>query len=269
MARLESWRALNKGSPDELILTIDFNMTGRKEASFRDLAPKLDQNLTIWESVMPPEELVSGMTGDDYADRWLDECRSSGHTVRAVLGYCVGSVFASVLAARISQWQAQPPRLIVFDPEWPVIPTLYRDFLRSTEQFVSIMPAEDLAAARQAGLAALQDCGDDFGAVGTALVRSLEEPANRALDRLGLTPALRTEFTGAFGSFVSYLTKARQVDYEPGMAVATAITSSRSSGGARLAAREIRFDISHGDMLRDERVAQAVRDVLNGVPSAP
>jgi hypothetical protein len=263
-----SWRTLNDGSPNEVILAVDFTVTGRPGASFSDLVPKLGQNMTVWESVPPPVSVSAGMSSSDYLDWWLDGCRPSGRRVRAVLGYCVGSSFAAVMAGRIGQWQAQEPHLIVFDPESPVIPSLYRDFLTAIQNLASILSGAELIVAREAASGALLECGDDFTAAGAALTRVYQRASGIAFDRIGLDPELREELIAAFGSYVSYLVAARQIDPVPGLGRAMAITSSMSSSGAGAAAEEIRFDTDHESILGDERVAQAVRDVLGGVSSA-
>lgn len=258
----ESWKVLADGSSGELILAVDFAVTGRPEASFSDLAPKLGSEPTIWESLPPPVSVGGDMTGADYLDRWLADVRASGREVRAVVGYCVGAVFACAIREHIATWQPVPPQLIVFDPESPLVPSLFRDYLGAIRMLASILTPEEVAAADEAGAAALQAGGDDFGTVGAELSRLFKETSNIAFDRVGLDEELREELTGTFGSFVQYLIAARQVDPLAGLAHATAITSSRSSHGAALAAREIRFDMDHEEVLRDDRVARAVRDVL-------
>lgn len=264
MNRPESWKVLNEGDEGAVILAVDYNRTGRPEAGFSELVPKLDKSWAVWETLPPTSGEPAGTTGDRYVDRWIGECRTIGRPIRAVLGYCAGSVFASVMADRIGEWQGEPPVIIVFDPEMPVASGLYDDFIRATEQFESFLSAEYLARARQEGADAMLEHGDDLEMLGPIFVRIFGESAEIAFRRIGVVGDFCEQLVGAFETYVSYLVAAWRL--ELATATATAITSSAAGNDAGLAVKEIRFDIDQKDLLRDARVALAVMDVLGGAP---
>ena len=264
MTERKSWKILSEGSRDDLVLAFDFPGVGRTEAGFTDLVSRLDTSeLTVWESITPSGAAAVGMSGDDYVDLWAEEVRAAGRPVRALLGYCVGSVFASAMGARIGQWQEQAPQIIVFDPESPSVPSMYGNFYTSINMVGSALSKEEVETAHQAGLVAANEGGDDLRTVGTALATIFEATARTAFDRLGLDPQLRDELSQIFGSFTAYLVAAQQIDPVAGLALATAITSSGSSSGAGWAAREIKFELSHEDLLRNDDVAKAVSEALD------
>jgi hypothetical protein len=269
MAILRNWKSHRDGNPDEVILAVDFGVTGRPQSGFTDLVPKLDSGLTIWETLPPKTTAEATVTGEEYVSRWLEEVRESGRTVRTVLGYCASSVFACGMCDRIAQWQPQAPQLVVFDPEYSEVTGLCADYLTGVGMFSTILTADEAEEARQAGVEAATASGGDFGQAGVALFALYAKTADTALSRLGLDPELRRELTETFGSYISYLTAARQLELLPRLATATAITSEHSSGRASLAAKEIRFEVTHMELMRDDRVARAVQNALDEYVPAP
>jgi hypothetical protein len=269
MAGLRNWKIHRDENADEVLLAFDFGITGRPQSGFSDLAPKLDGGLTLWETLPPKTTAEAPATGEEYLSRWLAEVRDSGRTVRAVLGYCASSVFACVMRDRIARWQPRAPQLLVFDPEYSEVPGLYADYLTGVGMFATLLSADEMAQARQAGAAAAAAAAGDFERAGAAMLPLYCKTADIAFDRLGLDQELREELTETFGAYISYLVAARQLELLPALASATAITSAHSSGKASLAAREVRIDVTHMELMRDDRVARAVDDALAEYALAP
>ncbi|MBT2380624.1 hypothetical protein AMK21_14320 [Streptomyces sp. CB00316] len=264
MTRLDGWKVLNAGRGSDLVLAVDFATTGRSDSSFSDLVPLLDPRLTVWETRQP--DTGAGMSAADYVELWAREAESSGRTVRAVLGYCAGAVFAGELAARLADRPGQDPRLVVFDPETPDPAGLDRDFAAMMDQFASVLSADEVAAARQAATAARAGA-PDFAAFGDALVAIFREQAGAAFRREGLDEDLLGEFAAVFRSFVSYLDAARQIDPTGAWRTAVAVNSRQHTEGALLAARSVDLPVDHVDLLRSRLTADAVGEAVGSLAS--
>ncbi|MEV6962275.1 hypothetical protein AB0M97_24400 [Streptomyces sp. NPDC051207] len=260
MTQLSGWKVLNPGGQDgDLVLAVDFATTGRSDSGFSDLVPRLDPAFAVWETRQPPG--ATGRPAEDYLALWDGEAAGSGRTVRAVLGYCAGSVFAGELAARIAARQGEAPRLVLFEPEVPAPAGLYRDFAAMMNQFASVLSPDEVTAAQQEADAARADAAD-FGGYGDALVRIFKERAGAAFAREELDTELLDEFAAVFRSYVSYLDAARQIDPAATWRTGTAVSSRTPSGGAALAGRNVGVDVDHAEMLRDARVAEAVNEII-------
>ncbi|MDQ0795482.1 hypothetical protein [Streptomyces sp. B1I3] len=260
MTTPSAWKVLSAGRGPGLVLAVDFATTGRSDSGFSDLAPRLGPEFTVWETRQP--DTGDGMSARDYVERWAREVEDSGRTVRAVLGYCAGSVFAGELAARLAAGQAEPPGFLMFDPEVPTPAALDRDFTAMLDQFASVLSAGEVAAARQAAAAA-RAAASDFAAFGDELVRIFREQAGAAFAREELDPDLLEEFAAVFRSFVSYLDAAREIDPTAAWRTATSVNSLEPTEGARLAARAVDIPVRHTDILRSDLTAGAVTEFLS------
>lgn len=260
MSRLSGWKVLAEGPGPELVLAVDFATTGRSDSSFSDLVPRLGGRYTVWETRQP--DTGEGMSAEDYLAWWTREVEESGRTVRAVLGYCAGSVFAGELASRVAAGQAEPPRFLMVDPEVPTPDALHRDFDAMLGQFASVLSAGELAAARQAAATALATA-PGFAALGSELVRIFREQAGTAFAREELDMDLLEEFAAVFRSFVSYLDAARGIDPAAAWSAATAVNSLQPTEGALLAARSVAVPVDHVDILRSDLTAGAVEEILS------
>jgi hypothetical protein len=269
-----SYNVLREADSDELILASDFSATtGRTVGGFGDLVPQLATPCTVWETAPPPTGAELTMTAADHVDRWAADVRAAGRPVRAILGYCVGSVFAAGLAERIAEWQPTAPRIIVFDPEHPHAPLLHRHYGDAIGVMAQMLSEEDQLRARQAGDEALKLQGGDGDLAGLATTLSglVFEYGDPAFARVGLDANRRNELLGTFRSFLFYLVCAAQLDAAPVWRGATAITSLSPHNGLNIlspdsrdsvVAEEIRFDLPHADLLRDATVARAVDELL-------
>ncbi|MDG4794554.1 thioesterase domain-containing protein [Micromonospora sp. WMMD1082] len=261
--RRSSWQTLRPGDPGALTLTVDFTSTGRTQACFRDLVPHLDVPGDIWETVAPGVREAADMSGDDYVDRWADEVVRSGQQAAVVLGYCVGAVFAAPLAQRLAARQAQPPRLVLLDPELPNTLGLYRDFHRVADALATILSEEELAQFHDAGFTVRDTHGyGDISVIGPALADIFRGATTTAAERLGLDDDIRDELTGAFASFVHYLSAAQTIDPRARWAEAVAVVSDRSVTSDLQVAEEIRVDVDHDELLRHPEVGRAVSEVV-------
>jgi hypothetical protein len=271
VAETDAWRILTTGDDDQgIVLAVDFDVTGRVEARFSDLAKNLDTGYAIWETVPPPVRTDQTWTGSDYVNHWARQAGQPGLQVRALLGFCAGSVYAAALAGRISQAQGARPLLLLFDPELSVPQTLLWQFLKIVGFMSGTIPADEAAALREAGQRAFET-SPTVGGLQAALVRLLRERGESAFERAGLDQRLRGELLDIIDSCLCYLAAASEIDPLSQWRSAVAIgSSSPMSGlrGMRLAgtevsvAREINVTADHATMLADPQVAAAVCDLL-------
>ncbi|MET8630699.1 hypothetical protein ABZW30_44615 [Kitasatospora sp. NPDC004669] len=276
MAGSDSWRTLVDGGGSEgIVLAVDFDTTGRPEARFSDLVANLPGGLTVWETVPPEAGTPATRSGAGFLDHWSARLEAERPQVRALLGFCAGSVYASALADRISAWQDSEPLLLIFDPEISVAQTLMWQYHKVVGFMSSVISAEDVATARAAG----QEVHDRTPAIGAlkdglvALIREIGEPA---FSKVGLDEVRREELFSVFESFLCYLAAASEIDpldrWRDAVAFSSAsplsgLRAMRASGvaGERLAvARELEIDVEHGAMLSHKGLADAVAEILEG-----
>src|ERR671936_774659 len=74
------WRILSHGDDSDLVLAVDFASTGRLQAGFRELVPRLSPPVTVWEALPPAARQVAA---NGYVEWWLAEIRDRGRAVRA------------------------------------------------------------------------------------------------------------------------------------------------------------------------------------------
>ncbi|MEV4432741.1 hypothetical protein [Streptomyces sp. NPDC049555] len=270
---------LDAGADTDIVLAADFPVTGRNEGGFAELAPGLHLDCALWQTVAPVRNPETDALGEEYLEPWLSEVAASGRTVRAVLGYCAGSVFAGVLAQKIAERQGTAPLVVVFDPELVDVPTVHLQFGRVIGNMTTVLTPEEIAElsgtaeqlAAKPGIAPV-----DFAA---GLYAAFRPIGTAALRRAGLDEDYAGELVALVGSFMSYLATAAGLDPRPGWQRATVITSaSERSGLNRMrttpgiapveVADERRFEVEHRDLLRTPAVADAVAAVLAGRPEA-
>ncbi|GAA2710165.1 MULTISPECIES: hypothetical protein [Streptomyces] len=270
---------LDAGADTDIVLAADFPVTGRNEGGFAELAPGLHLDCALWQTVAPVRNPETDALGEEYLEPWLSEVAASGRTVRAVLGYCAGSVFAGVLAQKIAERQGTAPLVVVFDPELVDVPTVHLQFGRVIGNMTTVLTPEEIAElsgtaeqlAAKPGIAPV-----DFAA---GLYAAFRPIGTAALRRAGLDEDYAGELVTLVGSFMSYLATAAGLDPRPGWQRATVITSaSERSGLNRMrttpgiapveVADERRFEVEHRDLLRTPAVADAVAAVLAGRPEA-
>jgi hypothetical protein len=261
---------LNSGDSNELVLASDFPATGRTVPGFTDFVEKWRPTRTVWETAPPPPGTETGMSAADYVSRWLIDVRESGMVVRAVLGYCVGSVFAAPLAEQIAEWQAEPPVVVVFDPERPDRTLLHRHYHELIAGLSSVLTAEEIRSAQEAGALA-RDKYQELPLLAAELSDLFRETGGVGFARAGLDELRREELVSTFRSFLHYLVVAGEIDPVPLWSTATAISSISPLNGLNvisaqeretIVAQDIRFDLEHGELLRNRDVVRTVLEKI-------
>ncbi|MET9659138.1 hypothetical protein [Streptomyces sp. NPDC006510] len=259
------------------MLAADFPVTGRNEGGFADLAPGLKLDCALWQTVAPVRDPQTDALDDTYLEPWLSEVAASGRNVRAVLGYCAGSVFAGALAERIGARQAAFPRVVLFDPELVDVPTVHLQFGRVIGNMTTVLTTEEIAELSGAAEKLAAQSGIAPGDFAAGLYAAFRPIGTAALRRAGLDEDYAGELVQLVGSFMSYLATAACLDPRPGWQGATVVTSaSESSGLNRMrttpgvapieVADERRFEVEHRDLLRTPAIAETVAGVLAARP---
>jgi hypothetical protein len=270
MVRSISWNVLHDGSAAELVLASDFPATGRSIGGFADLIATMATNHSTWETNPPPLGDEIGMTGDDYTKRWFADLPCPDRPVRAVLGFCVGSVFAASIAERVADATGDRPPVIVFDPERPDADLLRRHYREVIAGLSGMLSPDERAEALRAAERTRETDGD-LSSLAATLAGLLHDFGGPAFRRGGLDVIRTAELVGTFAAFLTYLAAADDIDSRAVWADAVAISSNTENNGmngiapadrAALVRREIPFDVPHGELLRDARVARTVADLL-------
>ncbi|MFB6618377.1 hypothetical protein ACIGFK_42195 [Streptomyces sp. NPDC085524] len=273
MSSLSTWKELSTGTGDEVVLAVDFDATGRGEARFSDFVPLLGSGFTVWETL--PQAVASrpDLPADAYVKQWVDEVRTSGKRVKAVLAFCAGSVYAAAIAEEVEKWQGSFPQTILFDPERAAAASMYWQFHKAVGQMEAAVGAAEVGRVQDAAQRAQETC-PSLGDLARRLLLLYHAIAQSACDKLGLDERRRAEMTETAGAFLTYLSTAEQIEPAAAWLRSTAITSATATSGlngfrmlnpgheAALVADELRFDTPHVELLSSPVVAKAVTELL-------
>ncbi|WP_435135351.1 hypothetical protein [Actinacidiphila sp. bgisy144] len=256
-----AWKVLNDGGDEPLVLAVDFAVSGRPESTFKELACLLDPCTPLWETRQPEPAQARTFGGEDFAAYWAEAVRGTGRPVRAVLGYCVGALYAGRLAQLLAAEQDAAPAVVLFDPEPPSPAGMTADFRAAVARLSSVLSPEESALAAQAAEEAARDSGS-IAALGTTLTGIFSDIAGAAFTRAGLDAELADELSTAYQAFVSYIAAAGDFDPVTSWAGATALTTSRTDPHARHAGQRRFVEADHDDILRSQATADLLTDLL-------
>ncbi|MDO0938358.1 hypothetical protein QQY66_44030 [Streptomyces sp. DG2A-72] len=256
-----AWKVLNEGSSAEpLVLAVDFAVSGRPESTFADLGRLLAPSVPLWETRQPELERARTFDGEDFVSYWVRGVRDTGRPVRAVLGYCVGGLYAARVAQLLAAEQDEAPTVVLFDPEPPHQAGMVADFRAAVARLCSVLSPEESALAGQAAVEAAQQSAG-LAALGAALTEVFTGITGAAFARAELPAELAGELSGAYEAFVAYIAAAAVFDPAVSWEDATALTTPAADPHARYAGRLIPVDAAHEDILR----SPATADVLTGL----
>ncbi|GGL21681.1 hypothetical protein Sme01_74730 [Sphaerisporangium melleum] len=274
MNLVTTWMPLSESDSKDLVLCVDFTETGRTEAGFPDLVARMDHDSAFWHVVPPSVAPGSGVDGGAYVRSWLEPLRGSGRTVRAVMGYCVGAVYAAELVAALAELQDEKPELIVFDPEPTSLENIYFQFGNVFTILSSILTEEDIAGTREVMDRLIRQEDMTVERYASELYAVFREVGHNAFERAGLDQEYGEEMWETFSRFLSFLSYADQLDPWDGWLRATAVSSSTPHNGLNrlrtddpprrgdIVAHELSFEEDHQELLRSEEVARAVTKLL-------
>ncbi|WP_306337748.1 hypothetical protein [Streptomyces sp. KL118A] len=265
-----SWSRIHAGAGAgagaDVVLAVDFYGTGRQEATFRHLCELLPDAPEVWHAVPPSVDGDwSAATGAGHLRWWTEGLAAVAgeRRVRAVVGYCAGSVFASALADGLAERQGDRPTVVLFNPGAPGVATLTRDF-RGLVEGMDVLTDEErggmlteIEAIRQAHAPdALVPVAEQYAAL-------YRKGCELLCQRLEVDAELGDELAAVLHSYLAYLTAALDVPPNPAWRSATSITS-REHRGADFTDTERGFDVARADLLSSRDVAAAVGPLLYG-----
>jgi hypothetical protein len=254
----QQWITISDGGPAQpIVLAVDFDATGRKDATFRDLVQLLPRPLTVWLSAQPPDSHRKALPPSEYLAWWADDSLRPPVSVGAVLGYCAGSLFASALADEIEQRQGFRPRVVLFNPGKPDATTLWRDF-DGVIQSMSLLTGEERSAFLERGRKEIDADQASFDEVSDAIFELYGEASRITFQRGGIDADVGEELIEVFRSYISYLRATRDVEYREEWAEAAALVSRGHTQESAFTRTEIRSEVGREHLLGDRDVAQAV-----------
>jgi hypothetical protein len=269
----QHWNVIADADSGGIVLAIDFPVTGRREAGFPELVAQFGPGFSWWQTVPPRVSPETPIPGAEYVAPWIEEVRRIGRPVHAVLGYCLGAVYGAAIADGIAAFQADAPKLVLFDPEIANVMGLSLELQRVLGDFGALLSAEEIEGARHLAAELAETHLEDVPGFASGLVRLYREYGGAAFEQVGLDTTSRAELMALFESYMAWMSAADGIDPESAWAGATAITSNSPGyllqrrraerpGAPALVGTEIPFDLDHADLLRSDVVAKTVAELL-------
>jgi hypothetical protein len=265
------WDVIFDAGEGRVVLGVDFPATRRAEAGFPDLAARIGPSYSLLLSNPPPARSSQRAHGAAYVAPWIEGIRQDGRQVAAVLGCCVGSVYAAEIVEGISQWQ-QAPEVILFNPQLPSNVHISLALHREISALSSLLSDDELERTRKLATEICQSVACDITDLAVEAAEAYWEVSSVAYERVGLGDSCDDKFIAPFDSYISWLAVAAQIDPCPVWENSTAVVSSdyallpggacRGDDGDYLIGRSIPFEVPHIDLLRSDSVASAVLGLL-------
>lgn len=266
------WDVIFNAGSVQAVLSVDFPGRKRHEAGFTELASRIGSRYRFLQArpvtVRPGQRLSS----DEYIVPWVEGARQDGHPLRAVLGYCVGGMYAAAVAECISQWQTEPD-IILFDPQFTSMRLLGHELYREIGAVSSLLSDNEIERARNiAGKISELESGN-VAQIAADAVESYLGVITAAFERAGLGDPRDGKLNEYFESYMTWLSVAAELDPSRALKRSTVIIScdyARLPGRLLFddddfgssAGRWIVSDENHADLLRSDSVAEKVLDLL-------
>jgi hypothetical protein len=272
MMTIDSWDVIPGANSLEVVLAVDFPVTGRPEAGFPDLVANMKSKFAFVQTVPPDVGPAERLSGDAYVRGWVEGIAKSGRPVAAVLGYCVGAVYAAAIAEGVMRRQTDPPKVILFDPEYANVVGLSLEIQRVLGELGALLTEQEIEHARRMAAEMSEAERDDVGNFAAGLVKLYREVGSAAFARVGLGGDRSDELVRLFESYMSWMSVADRIDPGEVWRHATAIISNNratllnreplAGETPAVLGRRIPFDVEHADLLRSEPVARMVLELL-------
>lgn len=256
----DGWTRISSGRPGPAFLAIDFDLTSRRDAGFRDLVKLFPEPLNVFQTAQPSESFRKFLPVSRYLDWWHADPSISSAGIGGILGYCAGATFVPAMADEIEYRQGTRPMAILFNPGKPDLATLIRDFRMAVTALSPLTPTEQEMAWREAEF--LTGHEEEFRVAADHIMLLYSKFSQIAFARLGIDNDVGESLAGVFRSYLSYLCAARELEYQPGCPAATALHSAEWNHDAELTPRARPFPVSRDDLLRTPAVAELTFDML-------
>jgi hypothetical protein len=266
---LDYWEVISDADSGRVVLGVDFP-AARRRVGFAELSARIGPRYRFLQIKPPAVRLVQRPRGEVYVGRWVEGIRKESHQVLAVLGHCVGGLYAAAIAAGIARRQPMP-KVILFDPRFVSSKYLALEFLREIDAISSLLSDQEIERTRKAAAAISGPAACDLADAGAEMAGMYRELTSLAFERVGIGSAHNGRFIAPVCSYISWISAAGKIDPSSVWKRSTAIVSSDyarltsgapAGGGDGAIGQQIRFDVRHDDLLRSDSVARAVVDLL-------
>jgi hypothetical protein len=272
MPTSSQWDVIFNAGSAQTVLGIDFSGSKRCQASFTELASRIGSGYRFLQarpvSVRPGEWPSS----DEYIASWVEDARRDGNPMRAVLGHCIGSVYAAAVAERISQWQPESG-IILLDPQFPSMKFLGHELHQEISATSSLMSDDEIKRAKEIANNISDLNPWDIVRIAASAVEGYLEVITPAFERAGLGDARGSQLCEYFASYIAWISTAAEFDPSRVLKRSIVIMSrdyARLPGrmlpddyAGGLTDRWLVCDVSHADLLRSDSAAKAVLDLLD------
>jgi hypothetical protein len=266
------WDVVFGADSHRTVLCVSFPNERHHAASFVELAEKVGPGYKFLYAKLPENGPGERFSSYAYTGPWLDSIKQYELPVLAVMGYCVGSVYAAAIAEGISQWQQRAPELILFDPQLASMNALNHAFLREIDATSPLLSDDEIERARKIVTDAA-GMGDEVIASAAKMIEIYLEIITVAFERAGLGCARGNNLMAPFESYIAWMAAATQIDVSGAWRNSTAIISSdyaelpymesSSKGICELVGRSIPFDVTNSDLLRSDSIARVILEFLH------
>jgi len=242
----------------------------RPRAGFAELSARIGPRYRFLQTRPPPTRSVQRLRGEAYVGRWIEDIRKDPQLVLAVLGYCVGSVYAAAIAVGIARRQPMP-KVILFDPQFASSRYLAPAFLREFDAISLLLCDQEIKHTRQVAAEISGPPACDLADAAAEMAGIYWGPGSAAFERAGVGGAHNDRPIAPVDSSISWHSAAGEIDPSSVWECSTAIVSSHYAGlapgshavrGEGPIAQQIRFDVAHDDLLRSDSVARTVVSLL-------
>ena len=210
---------------------------------------------------LPAAGPIRHCRADQYTDPWIAGIKREPGQVLAVIGFRTGCVHATAISTGISRWQPMP-KMILLDPESVSCANLSRALHAETNSISPLLTSDEIEGARKI-IAAFP--GPATASVAEAAIKAVaayREISLAPFERAGLGGTWYEELIAPFISRISWLSAAGQLNPGPVWRYATALVSSTAERLGGAAGRTIPLAMTQAELMRSERVAAVIRDLL-------
>jgi hypothetical protein len=270
MAISSHWDVIFSAGSPQTVLGIDFPGKECREPSFTELASRIGSGYRFLQARPVAVRPGHRPSGYEYIVSWAESARQDGNPMRAVLGHCVGGIYAMIVAECISRWKPMP-YIILFDPQYASTEFLGHELRKEIAATSSLMSNDEIECAKKIASEISELKSRDVVQIATYAVESYLEIITPAFARAGLGDARGSELNDHFVWYMAWLSAAAELDPSRTLKESIVITSRDYAGlpgrmlfadADRLAGRWIACDVSHADLLRSDSVAKEVLDLL-------
>ncbi|MBO2456937.1 hypothetical protein [Actinomadura violacea] len=274
MPNQNPWSTVATADPGKVILGVDFPAEGRREADFGDLMKKMGaewSGYSLMQTIPPNIRLDERPSSDTYVRHWIQDGPWREYEVVAVMGYCVGGVYAAPIARSVADAQGSMPEVVLFDPQFTDAGLLASEMVKNISMAGPVFSDEEAEQGRKDTERIVAANAGDLMDAATAIVGLYRDLASIAFKRLGLNDDRRDEIIRLFESYMAWLASAAEIDPAPVWAGATAVMSAdylgleaqgNASVGAatRIIDRRFSLDVTHADLMRADSTAELLLD---------